>query len=196
MHSSAFPPLSPLWVVGYDLQGRFISRSLPNPPTPASIYAPPWHRWCDPLSPTLRHRIDFNLSWLKRDTPGWVSCSNWNDFFVLSGPKTTSGPGHCFSLNLLMILENDEKHIWSPCSGNWCFLQDRWEACPRPHTQSHTHTVTRTHKHTKFLSGWDQVHDIAWESEKPRFKSWLCHLLGSMILEMSLSFIESQSTYL
>lgn len=161
MHSSASPPLSPLWVVGYDLQGRFVLRSLPNPPTPASIYTPPWHCWCDPLSPTLRHWIDFDLSCLKRDTPGWVSCSKWNDFFVLNGPKTTSGPGYCFCLNLLMILKNDEKHIWSPCSGNQCFLQDRWEACPRPHTQSHTQT------HQVSLGvGWSSWYSLGvWETQ-------------------------------
>lgn len=143
MHSSASPRLSPLWVVGYDLQSRFILGSLPNPPTPASTYTPPWHCWCDPLSPTLRHWIDFDLSRLKRDTPGWVSCSNWNDFFVLNGPRQHLGLATA-----------------SPWIFSWYFKMMRNTFGPlavaihaffrtdERHVQGHTHSHTHAHTNT------------------------------------------------
>lgn len=108
---SAFLWLSPLlppytWVVGYDLQGKVILRSPLDPPNPScniniSLTLLTWplepHTWAQNSPPNLSHP--------KWDTTGWVPCSSWDDFSVLSGQETTSGPGYCFFLSLLMTLK-------------------------------------------------------------------------------------------
>lgn len=149
---------------------------IPHPS--CNIYTPlPLLMWL-PEPHSEASNSSLNLSRPQSDT----SCSSWDDFFVLSGPKTTSGPACCFSLTLLMILIHDEKHIRSPCRGNTFFRRD--ERCPSP-PAPHTQVSIRGLGGKKFMA-------LAWESEKPGFESWFCHLGDVWFWECHFLFSETQ----